>query len=148
MTNSAERNSRDERLEAIDESRGMCALGFNRAGIDRVDADSALAEFLREGPSQPVHGRLSRVVNRRPNGRRGADNRAEVDNAATLRSEVVERFLRGKDKAQNIEIEQAVKVLLGDLAEGRGFVDASVTPVLLQRQYKIGGIGVICGFLR
>ncbi len=85
-----------------------CALCFNRTGIDRVDADSSLAEFLREGARQPVHGQLSRIVNRCPDGRRGADNRAEVDNASA-RSEVVERFLRGKDKAQNVEIEQTVK---------------------------------------
>src|SRR6202008_1368635 len=62
LTNSAERNSRDERLEAIDESRGMCALGFNRAGIDRIDANFSLGKVLRKGPSQAVHGRFACIL--------------------------------------------------------------------------------------
>jgi hypothetical protein len=128
LANPAEGNNRGEWMESVDEPCGMCTLCFDGPRIDRVDADSSLAEFLRKRARQPVHGRFGCVVNRCPNGRGGADNRAEVDNASAIRPEVVQCFLRSKDQALHIEIEQSVKVLLGDLAEGRDFVDRPALP--------------------
>ena len=56
LADPAERDNRDKGLESINESRGMCALGFNRAGIDRIRANFSMAELddlIDEGYTTP-----------------------------------------------------------------------------------------------
>src|SRR2546430_2872800 len=55
----------------------------------------------------------------------GTDQRADIDNAAACGAEVFCRFLRGKDQAENIEIELLVEVLFSNGFQWRKVVNRS-----------------------
>jgi hypothetical protein len=69
---------------------------------------------------------LWRAVNRRHGWCRGAHYRANVNNAAAVRPEAVHRLLRAEDEAENIEIEQSVKMLFRYGFEREEFVNTGV----------------------
>jgi hypothetical protein len=56
----------------------------------------------------------------------GGRRRADVDDAAAVGAEALGRFLGGQQQAQDVDVELAVEVLLGDVFQRRELVDAGV----------------------
>jgi len=73
-----------------------------------------------------VHRALRRTVDRPVRDPRGGHHRADVDDAAALRAEVLDCLLRTEDQAQDVQVELLVEVLRGDGFDRCELVDARV----------------------
>ena len=67
--------------------------------------------------------------------------RTDVDDAAAGGIEIFQRFLRGQQQAEHIQIELLVEMLLGDLFERREFIDARVVHEHVQLAEGFLGFG-------
>ena len=104
----------------------MCALGFDQARFDRVDADFPWTELLREHAGHRVDRTLRGGVDDRVRKINVVRHGADVDDAATLLAEELRRLLCRKQQAQHIDVEEPVKVLFRDLLERQEIVDAGI----------------------
>src|ERR1700759_1547577 len=73
---------------AADDADGAGTFGFHQTGIDGVDPDLARPEFLGEHPRDAVDRRLGAGIDGAARRREAADQRADIDDAAALRSEL------------------------------------------------------------
>src|ERR1043166_8414264 len=82
----------------------MEALGFDRAGIDGINADVFWSELLRQHARDGIHRTLGSRVDG-SGGRRGRTrDRTDIDNTAALIAEVFQGLLRREKQAEDIGI--------------------------------------------
>jgi hypothetical protein len=111
----------------------------------------ALAKLLRERASDRVHCGFGCVVNYRGPRSERAGERTDVNDAATVRIEVLQRFLCREKHPENIGIKHSVELLLGDFFERHEFVNAGVVHQdidLAGRFFRSGEKFFDVGFLR
>ena len=84
-------------------------------GVDCVHADFARAEFFRQCSRDSVDCALRGVVNHRSRWSQGTGERTDVDDAAAVGVEMLERFLSGEEHSENVCIKHFVELLLGDV---------------------------------
>src|SRR5580658_2395994 len=91
------------------EACGVDAFGLDHPGVDGIDADLARAEFLGKRAGDDVDGALGGGVDGGVGRSQPADRGADIDDAAALIREELERFLGGEKQAEDVEIEMCVE---------------------------------------
>ena len=102
------------------------AFGFDHARVDRIDANLARAKLLGQRLGDRIDGRLGAAIDRGGGDRRMGHDRADVDDRAAGRAEMLGGFLRSQDQAEHVEIELLVEVLGRDVFERGKLIDARV----------------------
>ena len=117
---------------ATDEARGVNAFGFDHSGIDRVYPDLLWSKLLGEHVGYGIDCTLRRRVDGGCGWVQRAGSRADIDHATALGAEVLRGFLRSQEEAENVGVELAVELFLGDLVERGELIDASVVDQYIQ----------------
>ena len=104
----------------------MDAFRLHAARGDGVDADLARSEFLAQHARDRVHGALARRVDHGVGRRAGAGDGTDVDHAAAVGTEVLQRFLDRQDRTEDVGVELAMEFVFGDILERSERVDAGV----------------------
>src|SRR5258705_6872402 len=87
-------------------------------GSNGVDAYLARRQFERQSPGQRFDGAFRGSVQQGSHNWMRADDRAEVDDAAAIGSESLDRLLHGENRPENVDVEVEVKALFRDLRQG------------------------------
>src|SRR5437879_13854806 len=100
-------------------------------GSDGVDPYFARRQLQRQSPGQRFDGAFRGSVQQGSRHGMRADDRAEVDDAAAVGPEALDRLLHGENRPENVDVVVEVKALFGDLgeaaeAEYSGVVDQNV----------------------
>src|SRR5439155_7326226 len=104
LTDAAERRLRFDPFTEVgfEVASGMNSFGFDHAGVERVYANLAGAEFLGKYAGDGVDGALGGGVHRRVGWRDGANAGADVDNAAAFWPDKFHGLLGDQQKAQYV----------------------------------------------
>src|SRR4029453_7900152 len=125
LADATEGSLTDDRCWKIrsDKSGGVRALGFDHAGVDRVDADLLCTKLPREHTGDRVDGALCAGVDGAVRRRDACDARTYVDDARSF-AEILDRRLRDEQKPEHVDIEHAVELILCYLFDGCELVNA------------------------
>src|SRR5712691_10567039 len=104
----------------------MHAFGLHHSRIDGVHANFAWTQLLGKSPGYGVNRSFGGGVDRGIWGGEGTHRRTDVDDAATCGTEILGRLLGRKHKAEDVQVEVFVKMLLGDALQRQKFVDTCV----------------------
>ena len=88
-----------------------------------------------------VHGRLGRRVNGAAGNRSLAGHGADVDDAAAVAVEDLDRFLGGEQYTLDVDIELALEVLFGDLLDRRELINGGVVDENVEVAEGLFGFG-------
>ena len=112
-----------------DDTRSVCALGFDHARIDRVDPNFPRPKLLRQHAGHRVDRAFRRGVDDRIGRIEIARYGADIDHAAALVAKELRRLLCRQQQAQYVDVEMPVKVLFRDLLERQKVIDAGVVAI-------------------
>ena len=104
----------------------MHAFRLDHPRTDRVHANLARTELLRQHAGDRVDGGLCRRVHRGVRRPHRARARADVDHAPTLGPHVLHGLLRCQQETEDVDVEVPVKEILGHCLERGELVDTGV----------------------
>ena len=114
------------RGDAIGRQDLAVLLGREEAGHEDVDPHPVRRPLAGEVERQVVHGALRGRVGEDARQRHDAGHRAEIDDRAALAAldEILAEHLAAEEHALDVDAQDAVELLLADVEERRGGVDA------------------------
>jgi hypothetical protein len=100
-----------------DEARGLDAFGVNHATVYGVDANLLCAKLFREDSRDGVDDVLGSGGDRAVRRRQAADDRTDIDDAGAF-AKMLDCSLRGQQETEDVEVENFVVMLFGDVFDG------------------------------
>ena len=88
-------------------SAGNYSLCNHHPGINGIDANFARPEFLRQRSRDRVDCAFRCVVNNRGRWSQGTGKRTDIDDAAAVGVEMLQRLLRGEKHSENVCIKHS-----------------------------------------
>src|SRR6266851_8124882 len=133
LRNAPKRRSRLDMLAevALGKPHGMKAFRLDHARVQRVHANLLRSKLLRQRNRNGVDRCLGSAVNRPNRHRHRTHDRADVDDRAAIRPDVLHRLLRRQQQAQHIQVELRVEVLRSNRlqrleVEDPGIIDENI----------------------
>src|SRR5712664_3870699 len=116
------------------------ALGCRRPGVDGVHSNLSRPQLLREHPCDCVEGTLGCRVDRQVGRGQLRRHRADVDDAATPRPEVLHGLTNHQKGTEHVRVELPVEFFLGHRLEWPELVDRGIVHKHVQR--AVGRLGL------